>query len=106
MAVLYGNNTFSVIMFSTKKSCSSFLKKVFAFQKICFKVKVLKTFKIFSDCHIKKHADLSNGGLFGKSLAPFLRKTYALSVGFNMKTNPNFAVKLAGRSNHSFLLSI
>ena len=26
---------------------------VFIFQKICFKVKVLKTFKISTDCHIK-----------------------------------------------------
>ena len=45
------------------------------------------------------------------------RRTYALSVGVKMKplrkralcnvkakTNPNFAVKLAGRSNQSFLL--
>ena len=31
----------------------SFLKKFFVFQKICFEVKVLKTFKIFNDCHIK-----------------------------------------------------
>ena len=30
-----------------------FLKKVFIFQKICFKVKVLKTFKSSSGCHIK-----------------------------------------------------
>ena len=36
---------------STKKRYSSFLKKVFFFQKICFKV--LKQFKISSDCHIK-----------------------------------------------------
>ena len=26
---------------------------VFVFQKICFKVKVLKTFKISTDCHVK-----------------------------------------------------
>ena len=48
--------------------------------------------------------------VFEKTLILFLRRTYALSVGFKMKplrkTNLNFAVKLAGRSNHSFLLSI
>ena len=32
---------------------SSLLKKVFVFQKIYFKVKVMKTFKISTDCHIK-----------------------------------------------------
>ena len=64
----------------------SFLKKVFVFEKICFKVKVLKTFKIFTDCtHKSKHADLSNGVLFWKSLVSFFRRTYTLSVGFKMK---------------------
>ena len=33
-----------------------FLKKGFCFSEIIFKVKVLKTFKICSDCHIKKIA--------------------------------------------------
>ena len=32
---------------------SSFLRKVLVFQKTSFKVKVLKTFKIASGCHIK-----------------------------------------------------
>ena len=51
-----------------------------------------------------------------KILVSFFKITYALSIGFKMKplrkrlsgvntkTNPNFAVKIAGRSNHSFLL--
>ena len=52
-AVLYGNDAFSILVRSTKKQCSSFLKKVFVFKKICFKVKVLKMFKIFTDRHIK-----------------------------------------------------
>ena len=40
--------------FQLKKRYSSFLEKVFVFQKICFKVKVLKTFETFTDCrHIK-----------------------------------------------------
>ena len=33
----------------------------------------------------KKHVDLFNGGLFWKSLVPFLRRIYVLSVGFKMK---------------------
>ena len=70
---------------STKKHYSSFLKKVFVFEKICFKVKVLKTFETFTDCHIKTCRSL-NGGLFWKSLVPYFRRTYALSVGFKMKT--------------------
>ena len=117
MAVLYGNDAFSILVLSTKKQYSSFLKKVFVFQKICFKVKVLKTLKVSTDCHINK-CRLSNGELFWKSLALFFRRIYALPVGCKMKplrnalssvkkkTNPNFAVKLAERSNHSFLLSI
>ena len=43
MEVLY---VYSILVFSTKKGYSSFLEKVFVFHKICFKVKVLKTFKI------------------------------------------------------------
>ena len=61
MAVLYENDVFQILVLSTKKRYSSSLKKVFVFQKICFKVKILKTFKISTDF---EHADLSNGGLF------------------------------------------
>ena len=39
MAVLYENDAFSILMLSTKKRYFSFLKKVFVFQKIGFKVK-------------------------------------------------------------------
>ena len=52
-AVLNGNDVFSISVASTKKRYSIFLKKVFVFQEICFKVKVLKTFETFTDCHIK-----------------------------------------------------
>ena len=43
----------SILVLSTKKRYSSFLKRVCVFQKIYFKVKVLKSFKISNDCHIK-----------------------------------------------------
>ena len=43
----------SNLVLSAKKWYSSLLKSVYVFQKIYFKVKVLKSFKISSDCHIK-----------------------------------------------------
>ena len=52
-AVLNGNDVFSILVVSTKKRHSSLLKNVFVFKKICVKVKVLKTFETFTDCHIK-----------------------------------------------------
>ena len=45
MAVLYGNDVFSIFVLSTKKRYSSFLKNV-------FNIKVLKTFQFSTDCHI------------------------------------------------------
>ena len=51
--VLYGNCTFQVLALSTKKWYSSFVKSVSAFQKTCFRVWILKIFKISSDCLIK-----------------------------------------------------
>ena len=44
----------------------------------------MKTFEISSDCHLKQ-VDLSNVVLFWKSLVQVFRRTYALSVGFEMK---------------------
>ena len=38
-AVLYGNVAFPIIVLSSKKPCSSFLKKDLVSQKTCFKVK-------------------------------------------------------------------
>ena len=52
-AVFYGNVAFSILVLSSKKRSSNFLKKVFVFEKIGFKVKVLSMFKISSDSHIK-----------------------------------------------------
>ena len=43
----------SILVRSTKKRYSSFLKSFYVFQKIYFKVKVIKLFKISSDCHKK-----------------------------------------------------
>ena len=50
---LYRNFALTIVVLSTKKLYPSFLKTVYVFQNICFKVKVLKMFKITSDWHIK-----------------------------------------------------
>ena len=56
----HGNVAFSILVYSAKKQYCSFLKNIFIFQKICFKVKVLETFKISSDCHIKTSRSLKS----------------------------------------------
>ena len=75
--------TFSILVLSTKNRCTSFLEKAFVFQKICFKVKVLKTFKVFSDCHMKTCWSL---GLFWKSLVSFLEEPmlFLLALKWNL----------------------
>ena len=78
MAVFYENDAFSFLMLSTKKRYSSFLKKVFVFKKICFKVKVLEKFKTSTDCRIKtcrslkRRASLKiSSTIFWKNLCSF-----------------------------------
>ena len=84
VAVLYGNDTFSILVRSTKKPYSSFVKKVFVFQKICLKFKVLKIFNIFTDRHIKTCRSLRWWAIL-KIPSTVFRRTYALSVGMKMK---------------------
>ena len=117
MSVLHCNDAFSILVLSIKIRYSSFLKKIFVFWKICFKIKVLKTFKISTDCDIKTCQSLKRMAIL-KTPSTFFRRIYALSVGFKVKplrkafssvktkTNPSFAVKPAEGSNHSFLLSV
>ena len=52
-AVLQGNAAVSISVLSTKKRFSIILKRVCLFQKISFKIRVIKTFKSFINCHIK-----------------------------------------------------
>ena len=47
MAVFYGNDVFLILELSTKKRSSSFLKMVFVFQKIYFKVKSIENVQNF-----------------------------------------------------------
>ena len=97
----YGTVAFWIFVLSTKKRYSNFVKKVF--QKICFKIKALKTFEISSDCHIKTHRTLKRRAIL-KTASTFLGKTYALSVDSKtkpLKPHSNFPVNLAERSNRS-----
>ena len=67
--------------YSEQEKVSSFLRKVIVFQKTCFKVKVLKTFKIHSDCHIKTFRSLQRWAI----LSHFFKGTQGLSICFKTK---------------------
>ena len=115
MAVLYGNDAISILVLSTKKQYSSFSEKVFLFQKICFKVKVLKTFKIFTDFHIKTWRSLKQTAILKIPSTAFERNLCFFCCIWietpKKRRFPNSRQKrtqilLAGRSNHLSLLSI
>ena len=67
--------------FQLKKRYSSFLKMVFVFQEVCFKVKVLKTFETFTDCYIKTCRYLKQRATLKIASTVF----NARSTGFKMK---------------------
>ena len=102
-AVLNGNLAFSLVVLSTKKQYSSFSKKLLVFQKTCFKVSALKTFKIFT----LKLADLLKRIYIQNSQYCFLEEPmlFLLPLKWNLcelafscvntKTNSHFAVKFA-----------
>ena len=113
LAVLCENVALLILVLSSKKTCSSFVKKVFVFHKFCFKVNVGKTLKISIGCHINKLANLSTNLLISQTKGYFenlqyrFQKTpcFLLSLRLNLydkvffyvktKTNPNFAMKAA-----------
>ena len=84
-AVLNGNNVFSIWVVSNKNGTLVFCKRILFSRKFVSKLKYWKRLKL-SLIVTEKHADLSNGRLFWKSLVPFFRRTNALSIGFKMKT--------------------
>ena len=63
-AVLYENVASLFVVHWIIKHCSSFLRKVLVFQKIYFKIRVLKTFKISNDYHIKTCRSLKQRAIF------------------------------------------
>ena len=89
-ADLNGNDVLSILVVSTKKRFSSFLKKIFAFQKICFKVKVLKTFETFTDCHIKTCRSLKRRAILKIPSTIFYKNLYC----FRWFKNKNSKKKL------------
>ena len=105
MAVLHRNDPYSILIPSSKKRYSSFLKKVFVFKKIYF-----KSIENIQDFHWLSHKDIPicQTGLFWivPNLLALKWSLQARISSVKIKTNSNFAVKLAERSNHLFLLSI
>ena len=100
--------------FQVNNGTPVFLKMVFVFQKICFKVEVLKMCKISSDyCPIKTPISQTEG-YFENPKYRFLEKlkTFLLALTWNLedkafscamtKTNSDFVVKVLERNNHSF----
>ena len=67
------------------KTVLQFFENFFVFQKICFQVKVLKTFETFTDCRIKTCRYLKWRAIL-KIPSTVFRRTYAPSVGFKVKT--------------------
>ena len=63
---------FSILVVSTKTRHSSFLKEVFVFQKVCFKV--LKTFETFTDCYEKTCRSLKQRAIFKNPWYRFLEE--------------------------------
>ena len=113
MTVFYGDDAFSILVLSTKKLYSSSLRKVFTFQKFCFKFKVLKLFKISTNCHITTCRSLKRrvipSTVFLKNMLFLLELKFKTSkkkrfLVLRQKTNSKFAVELAERSNDLFLL--
>ena len=67
-----------------KKRYLSFLNKIFVFEKNSFKVKILKTFKIFSDRHIKTCQFLKRRAVL-KILSIVFKKSRLLLVALKWK---------------------
>ena len=82
ITVINGDDAFSILIFSTQKRYSDFFKKVFGL-KVCFKTKVLKIFKVSSDCHIKTCQSFKRSAIL-KIPKIIFRRTYALSVHFKI----------------------
>ena len=82
-AVLYENMTFSIIILSSKRRYTVFFL-FFLFEKTSFKVKVLKIFRVLSDCHMKICQSLKQYAVLKVHIYLFPRN-YVLSVGFKME---------------------
>ena len=75
----------SVFNLSTFKTVFQFFEKGFRFPENLFQKLNYRKRSKFPQIVTQKHADISNGGIFLKSLVQFFRKTYAISAAFKMK---------------------
>ena len=98
LLIWYRNHAFSVFVLSTQKMYPSFMKKVFVFQKISFKVKLLKLLKISTDCHIKIYRSLKRRYI-SKIRSTVIRRTY---VGYKMKPLRKSAFQCCNKSQPKF----
>ena len=87
--VLNGYDVFSILVVSTEKRyLLQFFEKGFRFPEICFKVKILKTFETFTDCHIKTcRPPISTEGYFENPKYRFLEEPmfFLLALKWNSK---------------------
>ena len=84
-AVLYGKVALPAVVFSTKKRYSSFLQSTFAFQKTsCFKV--LRTFEVSSDYHIKTCQSFKRRSTVKIHSIVFWRNIMSLCLSWNKIT--------------------
>ena len=85
MVVLYENDAFSILVLSTRKQYSSFLEKVSFLRKFVSKLKYWKCSEFLLIVK-QKHADLSNGEQFWKSLVPLLEEPmpFLLALKWNL----------------------
>ena len=117
MAVLSGNDEFSVLVLSLKNGTPDFWKRFSFSRKSGSKLKYWKRSKFHWLSH--KNMPISQTeGYLENPLYRFLeeRMLFLLALKLNLyekafssvttKTNSNFAVKLPERRNHSFLLSV
>ena len=79
---------FQSYYFQLKNSTPVFLKKVFVFEKLGSKVKLLRMFKIFRDFHINTCRSLKRRAIL-KIPSTVFRRTYALSVDFKVIPSGN-----------------
>ena len=100
--ILYGNVTLSIVILSTTIWSASFLKKVFIFQKTCFKVKKLKMFKIFSDGHIKTCQSLKRRSILEITSTVFRRTLRSFCWLWN-KTSTKKHFSLLRKKTNSYL---
>ena len=87
------------------KTVLQFFEKIFVFRKICLKVKLLKTFKIFSDCRIKACRSFKWSAILKIPSIVFQKNLYALYVEFKIKPLKRAFLGVKTKINWNFAVS-